>query len=44
MKKFFKWLIVSLIGLQAVVIIAGVVIFRMPLPDHEIDVTGTSSK
>ena len=40
MKKFFKWVLVSLIGLQALVIIAGIVIFRMPLPDHEIDVTG----
>ena len=39
MKKFFKWVIVTLIGLQALVIIAGIVIFRMPLPDHEIDVT-----
>ena len=40
MKKFFKWVLVSLIGLQALIIIAGIVIFRMPLPDHEIDVTG----
>ena len=40
MKKFFKWVIITLIGLQAIVIIAGIVIFRMPLPDHEIDVTG----
>jgi len=40
MKKFFKWVIIPLIGLQAIVIIAGIVIFRMPLPDHEIDVTG----
>ena len=40
MKKFFKWILVSLIGLQALIIIAGIVIFRMPLPDHEIDVTG----
>ena len=40
MKKVFKWLIVFLIGLQAIVIVAGVVIFRMPLPDHEVDVSG----
>ena len=40
MKKFFKWVLLSLIGLQALIIIAGIVIFRMPLPDHEIDVTG----
>jgi penicillin amidase len=40
MKKFFKWVLVSLIGLQALIIIAGIVIFRMPLPDHEVDVTG----
>jgi penicillin amidase len=40
MKKFFKWVLVSLIGLQALIIVAGIVIFRMPLPDHEIDVTG----
>ena len=40
MKKFFKWVLISLIGLQALIIIAGIVIFRMPLPDHEIDVTG----
>ena len=40
MKKFFKWVLVSLVGLQALIIIAGIVIFRMPLPDHEIDVTG----
>lgn len=40
MKKFFKWVLVSLIGLQALIIIAGIVIFRMPLPDHQIDVTG----
>ncbi len=40
MKKFFKWLIVILIALQAIIIVAGVVIFRMPLPDHEVDVSG----
>ena len=40
MKKFFKWLIVFLIALQAIIIVAGVVIFRMPLPDHEVDVSG----
>ena len=40
MKKVFKWLIVFLIALQAIVIVAGVVIFRMPLPDHEVDVSG----
>jgi len=40
LKKVFKWLIVFLIGLQAIVIVAGVVIFRMPLPDHEVDVSG----
>ena len=40
MKKFFKWLIVFLIALQAIVIVSGVVIFRMPLPDHEVDVSG----
>ena len=40
MKKFFKWVLVSLIGLQALIIIAGIVIFRMPLPNHEVDVTG----
>tara|TARA_Y100000287_G_scaffold86928_1_gene69037 strand:+ start:448 stop:2973 length:2526 start_codon:yes stop_codon:yes gene_type:complete len=40
LKKFFKWLIVILIALQAIIIVAGVVIFRMPLPDHELDVSG----
>jgi len=40
LKKVFKWLIVFLIALQAIVIVAGVVIFRMPLPDHEVDVSG----
>ena len=40
MKKFFKLLIVFLIALQAIIIVAGVVIFRMPLPDHEVDVSG----
>ena len=40
MKKVFKWLIVFLIALQAIVIVAGVVIFRIPLPDHEVDVSG----
>ena len=40
MKKFFKWLIVFLIALQAIIIVAGVVIFRMPLPNHEVDVSG----
>jgi len=40
LKKFFKWLIVILIALQAIIIVAGVVIFRMPLPDHEVDVSG----
>jgi penicillin amidase len=40
MRKFFKWLVVTLIGIQALIIIVGIVIFRMPLPDHEIDVTG----
>jgi len=40
LKKFFKWLIVFLIALQAIIIVAGVVIFRMPLPDHEVDVSG----
>ena len=40
MKKVFKWLIVFLITLQAIVIVAGIVIFRMPLPDHEVDVSG----
>ena len=40
MKKFFKWLLVIIISLQAIVLIAGIVIFRMPLPDHEIDVSG----
>ncbi|MDA8922756.1 penicillin acylase family protein [Acidimicrobiia bacterium] len=40
MRKFFKWLIVTIIGIQALIIIVGIVIFRMPLPDHEIDVTG----
>ena len=40
MKKFIKWLFVILVFLQAAVLIAGVVIFRMPLPDHEIDVSG----
>ena len=40
MKKFFKWLIVILIAFQAIIIVAGVVIFRMPLPDHEVDVSG----
>ena len=40
MKKFFKWLIVILIALQAIIIVAGVVIFRIPLPDHELDVSG----
>ena len=29
-----------LIALQAIIIVAGVVIFRMPLPDHEVDVSG----
>ena len=40
MKKFFKWLVVIVIALQAIIIVAGVVIFRMPLPDHEVDVSG----
>jgi penicillin amidase len=40
MKKFLKWLLVIIISLQAIVLIAGIVIFRMPLPDHEIDVSG----
>ena len=40
MKKFFKWLLVIIISLQAIVLIAGIVIFRLPLPDHEIDVSG----
>ena len=40
MKKFIKWLFVILVFLQAAVLIAGVVIFRMPLPDHDIDVSG----
>jgi len=40
LKKVFKWLIVFLIALQAIVIVAGVVIFRIPLPDHEVDVSG----
>ena len=40
MKKFFKWLLVTVILLQAVVLIAGIYIFRMPLPDHDIDVSG----
>ncbi len=40
MKKFFKWLFIILISLQVIVLIAGVVIFRMPLPDHEVDVSG----
>jgi len=31
---------VILIALQAIIIVAGVVIFRMPLPDHEVDVSG----
>ena len=40
MKKFFKWLLVIIISLQAIVLIAGIVIFRLPLPNHEIDVSG----
>ena len=40
MKKLFKWVFVIIIFLQAAVLVAGVVIFRMPLPDHEIDVSG----
>jgi penicillin amidase len=40
LKKFFKWLVVIVIALQAIIIVAGVVIFRMPLPDHEVDVSG----
>jgi penicillin amidase len=39
-KKFFKWLLVVVILLQAVVLIAGIYIFRMPLPEHDIDVSG----
>lgn len=40
MKKLFKWVFATIIFLQAAVLVAGVVIFRMPLPDHEIDVSG----
>ena len=40
MKKLLKWVFVTIIFLQAVIIVAGVIIFRMPLPEHEIDVSG----
>ena len=40
MKKLLKWVFVTIIFLQAVMIVAGVIIFRMPLPEHEIDVSG----
>ena len=40
MKKFIKWLFVILAFLQAAVTIAGVGTFRIPLPNHDIDVSG----
>ena len=40
MKKFIKWLSIVLGALVFIVLIAGVIVFRMPLPDHEIDVSG----
>ena len=40
MKKFIKWFSIVLVALVVTVFIAGVLVFRMPLPDHDVDVSG----
>ena len=40
MKKFIKWFSIVLVALVVIVLIAGVLVFRMPLPDHDLDMSG----
>ncbi len=40
MKKILKWFSIIVVSLVGALLVAGIIIFRMPLPDHEIDISG----